>query len=214
MNAIVDEKRESFEREALVHLDAVYRAALRFAGNAPDADDLVQETMLRAYQAWDQYQQGTNAKAWLLTILRHAFISEYRRRASRRDTADVDTVAPATLVNALPVPDPEAAFFESLVDDDVTRAIAELPVTFREVLVLTDVEDLRYEESASVLGVPVGTIKSRLFRARKLLQARLYEYAASTGLVRRRSPAPAAATYERRWLAPSRTWTPPWRPTS
>src|SRR5260221_5045112 len=79
-NAPPDLKRESFEREALVHLDVLYRVALRLSGNAADADDLVQETMLKAYRAWDQYEKGTNAKGWLLTILRHAFINEYRRR--------------------------------------------------------------------------------------------------------------------------------------
>ena len=87
-NAAPDLKRESFEREALVHLDVMYRVALRLTGNPADADDLVQETMLKAYRAWDQYEKGTNAKAWLLTILRHAFINEYRRRTRRFEPAD------------------------------------------------------------------------------------------------------------------------------
>src|SRR2546426_7558456 len=82
----VDEKRATFEREALVHLDSLYRVALRLTGNAADADDLVQETMLKAYRAWDQYEKGTNAKGWLLTILRHAFINEYRRRTRHPET--------------------------------------------------------------------------------------------------------------------------------
>src|SRR5947207_10429052 len=90
----VEEKRKAFEREALVHLDVLYRVALRLTANPSDADDLVQETMLKAYRAWDQYQQGTNAKAWLLTILRHAFINEYRRRIRHPETVDVDAIEP------------------------------------------------------------------------------------------------------------------------
>src|SRR5258708_27810033 len=90
----VDEKRASFEREALVHLDTLYRVALRLSGNPADADDLVQETMLKAYRAWDQYEKGTNAKAWLLTILCHAFINDYRRRTRHTDTVSVVAIAP------------------------------------------------------------------------------------------------------------------------
>jgi RNA polymerase sigma-70 factor (ECF subfamily) len=178
-----DEKRESFEREALPHLDALYRAGLRLAGNATDADDLVQETMLKAYQAWDQYRRGTNAKGWLLTILRHAFINEYRRRASRRETLNLDALEPFAVFEGPQEVDPEGAFFEALVDEDVARAVAALPAAYREVIELTDVEGLKYEETAQVVGVPVGTIKSRLFRARKLLQARLSRYAARIGWI-------------------------------
>src|SRR2546422_1006953 len=90
----VDEKRASFEREALVHLDSLYRVALRLTGNAADADDLVQETMLKAYRAWDQYEKGTNAKGWLLTILRNAFINEYRRRTRHPETVDLEDCPP------------------------------------------------------------------------------------------------------------------------
>src|SRR6266849_7834988 len=93
-NATPDLKRESFEREALVHLDVLYRVALRLSGNPSDADDLVQETMLKAYRAWDQYEKGTNAKAWLLTILRHAFINEYRRKTRHPETVDLDAIEP------------------------------------------------------------------------------------------------------------------------
>ncbi|HKW41796.1 MAG TPA: sigma-70 family RNA polymerase sigma factor [Gemmatimonadales bacterium] len=167
-------RRASFEREALIHLDAVYRAALRLARDAADADDLVQETMLRAYRGWDRYQRGTNAKGWLLTILRNAFIEEYRRRSTRRNTVDVDAIESLA---------PPADFFESLVDDEVVRAIDALPLLYREVVVWTDVEGLPYEETAKLLRVPIGTVKSRVSRARKLLRARLYRYAVSTGLL-------------------------------
>src|SRR5213593_1112216 len=124
----VDEKRASFEKEALVHLDALYRVALRLSGNPADADDLVQETMLKAYRAWDQYEKGTNAKAWLLTILRHAFINEYRRRTRHPETVDVDTIEPFAVFSDVQDEDPQGAFFDKIVDDQVLQAIDQLPV--------------------------------------------------------------------------------------
>jgi RNA polymerase sigma-70 factor (ECF subfamily) len=182
-----DARRASFEREALVHLDALHRVALRLTGNAADADDLVQETMLKAYGAWDRYEQGTNAKAWLLTILRHAFINEYRRRARRPETVDVETIEPFVVFPAVQEDDPQGAFFDRIVDDQVLRAIDALPEAFRETLVLSDVEGLNYQEIARILEVPVGTVKSRLFRARRLLQARLYDYAVEMGYIKRKA---------------------------
>ncbi len=178
------DKRESFEREALVHLDALYRVALRLTGNASDADDLVQETMLKAYRAWDQYEKGTNAKGWLLTILRHAFINEYRRRTRHPETVDVDTIEPFAVFSDIQDDDPQGAFFDRIVDDEVLRAIDQLPEAFRETLVLSDVEGMSYQEIAKILEIPVGTVKSRLFRARQLLQGRLYNYAVSMGYIK------------------------------
>jgi RNA polymerase sigma-70 factor (ECF subfamily) len=179
-----DEKRASFEREALVHLDALYRVALRLTSNPSDANDLVQETMLKAYRSWHQYQQGTNAKGWLLTILRHAFINEYRRRSRRPETVDLDAIEPFAVFDELQDEDPQARFFDQIVDDEVLRAIDALPEQFREAVVLSDVEGMSYEEVARILGVPIGTVKSRLFRARRLLQAKLYEYAVSMGYIK------------------------------
>jgi RNA polymerase sigma-70 factor, ECF subfamily len=182
--APVDEKRESFEREALVHLDSLYRVALRLTGNAADADDLVQETMLKAYRAWHQYERGTNAKGWLLTILRHAFINEYRRRTRHPETVDVDTIEPFAVFSEIQDDDPQGAFFDKIVDDEVLKAIDQLPEAFRETLVLSDVEGMSYQEIAKILEIPVGTVKSRLFRARQLLQGRLYKYAVDNGYIK------------------------------
>jgi RNA polymerase sigma-70 factor (ECF subfamily) len=179
-----DEKRASFEREALVHLDALYRVATRLTGNAADADDLVQDTMLKAYRAWDRFELGTNAKGWLLTILRHAFINEYRRRKRRPESVDVSALEQFTVLSDIQEDDPQGAFFDRIVDDEVLRAIDELPEAFRETLVLSDVEGLSYQEIARVLEVPVGTVKSRLFRARQMLQVKLYEYAVSMGYIK------------------------------
>jgi len=180
----VDAKRASFEREALVHLDSLYRVALRLTGNAADADDLVQETMLKAYRAWDQYEKGTNAKGWLLTILRNAFINEYRRRTRHPETVDLDAIEPYSVFGDVQDDDPQGTFFDRIVDDEVLRAIDQLPEQFRETVVLSDVEGLSYEEIARILEVPVGTVKSRLFRARRLLQRKLYDYAVGMGYIK------------------------------
>ena len=180
----VDQKRASFEQEALVHLDTLYRVALRLTGNAADADDLVQETMLKAYRSWDQYEKGTNAKGWLLTILRNSFINEYRRRTRHPETVDVDTIEPFAVFGEVQDDDPQGAFFDRIVDDEVLKAVVELPEAFRETLVLSDVEGLSYQEIGKILGVPVGTVKSRLFRARQALQGKLYQYAVSMGYIK------------------------------
>jgi RNA polymerase sigma-70 factor, ECF subfamily len=182
-----EERREGFEQEALVHLDALYRVALRLTANAADAEDLVQETMLRAYRSWDRYTPGTNAKGWLLTILRHLFINEYRRRSRHPETVDVDTIEPFALFQEVQEEDPQGAFFDKIVDDEVLRAVDQLPEAFREAVTLSDVEGLSYEEVAKVLDVPVGTVKSRLYRGRRLLQAKLYGYAVSMGYIKGQS---------------------------
>ncbi len=182
--APVDDKRVSFEREALVHLDALYRVALRLTGNPADADDLVQETVLKAYRAWDQYQRGTNAKGWLLTILRNSFINEYRRRTRHPETVDLDTIEPFAVFGDIQEEDPQGAFFDKIVDDEVLRAIDALPEVFRETVVLSDVEGMSYQEIARILDVPVGTVKSRLFRARQMLQGKLYDYAVNMGYIK------------------------------
>jgi RNA polymerase sigma-70 factor, ECF subfamily len=179
-----EERREGFEQEALVHLDALYRVALRLTANPSDAEDLVQETMLRAFRSWERYTPGTNAKGWLLTILRHLFINEYRRRSRHPETVDVDTIEPFALFQEVQEEDPQGAFFDKIVDDEVLRAVDQLPEAFREAVTLSDVEGLSYEEVAKVLDVPVGTVKSRLYRGRRLLQAKLYEYAVGMGYIK------------------------------
>jgi RNA polymerase sigma-70 factor, ECF subfamily len=184
--APVDGKRAAFEKEALVHLDALYRVALRLTNNTADAEDLVQETVLKAYRSWDQYQQGTNAKGWLLTILRNSFINEYRRRTRHPETVDLDTIEPFAVFEGVQEEDPQGAFFDHIVDDEVLRAIDQLPEAFRETVVLSDVEGMSYQEIARILGIPVGTVKSRLFRARQMLQAKLYNYAVSMGYIKGR----------------------------
>jgi RNA polymerase sigma-70 factor (ECF subfamily) len=178
--------REGFEREALVHLDTVYRTALRLTGDPADAEDLVQETMLKAFRAWHQFERGTNARAWLLTILRNTYINQVRHARHQGPTADVAEVEAFTVFRDVQDADPAGTFFAAIVDDEVLRAINALPPEFREVLILSDAEGLSYADIAGVIGAPVGTVKSRLFRARQLLQKRLYDYAESAGYVRKR----------------------------
>jgi RNA polymerase sigma-70 factor, ECF subfamily len=176
----------SFDAEALPHLDALYRVALRLTGDPSQAEDLVQDTMLKAYRAWRQYRPGTNAKGWLLTILRNTFINDYRRRKLEPVPMDLEAVEPHALYRAVEQTDPEGAFFSKIVDAKVLEAIDALAPEFREVLVLSDIEGMRYAEIAETLQVPVGTVKSRLFRARRQLQGALYAHAVEMGYIKPR----------------------------
>lgn len=182
--------KRGFEEEALPHLDAVYRFALRLSGAPDQAEDLVQETFLRAYKSWNQYTQGTQAKSWLFTICRNVFLRR-RERGQRHDqivseSADRSGPGPSAVnpvwVSVLGV-DPEGDFFESIVDDRIIQAIEELPEEYRTAVVLSDLEGLPYAEIAELMEVPVGTVKSRLFRGRRQLQKALYEYAVEMGYI-------------------------------
>lgn len=179
-----------FEAEALPHLDSLYRMALRLSGDSTQAEDLVQETMLKAYRAWNQFRPGTNARAWLLTILRNTFINEYRRRRREPIPVDLEAVEPYAIYRDVEQTDPEGAFFSQIVDARVLEAIDRLPTEFREVLALSDMESLSYAEIAEALDIPVGTVKSRLFRARRQLQKELYEHAVEQGYIRPRDEHP------------------------
>jgi len=179
-----DAKRDQFEREALVHLDDLYGLALRLTGgDEPRSEDLVQTACLRAYQRWDQYELSTNCRAWLMTILRNAFINEYHMRDRRPTVVDYDEVGERSVFEQVGTEDPESRFFENLVDERITAAIEALPEDFRVPLVLSDLQGLSYPEIASALSLPVGTVKSRLFRARRRLQRELYDYAREVGIV-------------------------------
>lgn len=185
MTASSEEKREEFRREALVHLDALYGLGLRLTGGDESAaEDLVQETVLKAYRAWGDYQVGTNCRAWLMTILRNTFIGEFRKEKRRPDPVEYDEAGDRSVFRELGDADPETDFFDRLVDREVVEAIEELEDAFRVPLVLADLEGLSYQAIADELGVPVGTVKSRLFRARRRLQEKLYAYAREMGYLR------------------------------
>ncbi len=183
--------KPGFAEEALPHLDAVYRFALRLAGSADEAEDLVQDTFLRAFRSWDQYTQGTKAKSWLFTICRNVFLRRRERTqrhseivtetATRAGSGSAQVVSPVW--SSVQAVDPEGEFFESIVDERIVDAIEELPEEYRTAVVLSDIEGLPYAEIAELMGVPVGTVKSRLFRGRRRLQEVLYEYAVEMGYV-------------------------------
>jgi RNA polymerase sigma-70 factor (ECF subfamily) len=178
-------RRRRFEAEALPHLDALYRTALRLLRDHGAAEDLVQETYLRAYRAFDRYTPGTNCRAWLFRILLNAGLNARRRAARRPAPVGFEGVEPV-LAAAEPGAEPlgaDLAAFAGLVDDEVRAALEALPAPFREVLLLS-VEGLPYKEIAAALGIPVGTVMSRLFRARRLLRSALGDYARQRGLVR------------------------------
>lgn len=180
--------KAGFEEEAIPYLDAVYRFALRLTGAPDQAEDLVQETFLRAYRSWDQYTRGTAAKSWLFTICRNAFLRTLERSQRHEEIVrenvgrhGPDPVDPVWLsANGV---DPEGEFFDAIVDERIIDAIGALPEEFRSVVVLADVEGFSYAEIAELMDVPVGTVKSRLFRGRRRLQRALYEYAVEMGYI-------------------------------
>jgi RNA polymerase sigma-70 factor (ECF subfamily) len=182
------EKRKRFEEEALVHIDSLYRTALRMTKNENDADDLVQETFLKAYRFWDKFQEGSNCRAWLFKIMTNIFINSYRAKAWTPQTIDLDDIDDGFLYGQLsalgPSDDPENLFFNKVFDDDVKKAIEELPEDFRLVIILSFLEGFSYQEIADILGLNIGTVKSRLHRGRKLLQKSLWDYAVKNGFVK------------------------------
>ena len=177
-------KREEFESEALVHLDTLYNVALRLTSNAANAEDLVQDTVTKAYRSWEKYEKGTNCRALLVTIMRNTFINQFRRESKRPTAVQFDSVEDVSIFESVQDRDPEGSFFRFIVDDEVKQAIQDLPEEFRIPVVLSDVEGMSYAEIAAILELPVGTVKSRLFRGRRRLQQRLYEYALEMGYIK------------------------------
>lgn len=180
---------DSFESIAMPQADALYGAALRMTRDATLAEDLVQETLMRAFRFWHRFQQGTNIKAWLLRIQTNIFINKYRKRQKERavfDSRQVDDLLPRLAVEEQTYLPPETRdeFLKQIIGDEVLRALDELPFEFRMTILLADMHDLSYKEIAEVLECPVGTVMSRLHRARKLLQARLFEYAGERGIIK------------------------------
>src|SRR5678815_3786212 len=183
-------KRNEFERQALVHLDSLYGAAYRLTRNPRDAEDLVQDSLLRAYKFWDSFQQDSNCKAWLLRIVTNTFINEYQRKKRSREVLDAASAeqeaTDGVLVHAgaHDKQSPERAMLQQSVSDDVQRALEQLPDDFRTAVILCDMQGLSYKEIAEIMECPVGTVMSRLFRGRKLLAATLREFAIVEGYVK------------------------------
>ena len=183
-------KREQdlrFEREALPWMDDVYRFARSMTHDEADADDLVQETYLRAYRSWNTFESGSDCRRWLFTICRNVFLRTRQREARQVDTGGDDAVLEtlAAMRDVAPYAGSgEDAIFSRLdLVPAIDQAITALPDAFRSAVVLVDVEGQSYDEAAAVLGVPIGTVRSRLFRGRRLLQQSLLTYARDAGFV-------------------------------
>ncbi len=191
-----DNKQKEFEELAMPHIDSLYNMALRYIFNKEEAEDLVQDTYLKAYRFFSTFQQGTNIKAWLFKILRNTFINKYRKTTNAPGEVfyeDIDTLnteqtavqegVSGKLTDTLATRCNEIS---SLMEDDIKHAIESLPLEYREVILLSDVEELSYKDISEIANVPVGTVKSRLNRGRKLLQKSLWEYAKDRGFIDRR----------------------------
>lgn len=173
-----------FEQEFLPQIDALYTFAYHLTYNEEDANDLVQETYLKAYRFIEHYMEGTNAKAWLFKILKNAFINQYRKKSKQPTQVDYEEV-----VNFHGEEDTQYSsymdlreeMFQHMMGDEVTNAINSLPVDFRVVILLCDIEGFTYEEISKIIDIPIGTVRSRLHRARNMLKEKLQEYAKSLG---------------------------------
>ncbi len=200
---------DSFAEECLGHMDAMYGVACRLTRNPTEAEDLVQDALVKAMRAREQFHAGTNLKAWMFRILTNTFINKYRRGGLERSLFDgpdadplVDGWVSASTMRQLR--EPEQIALMPIVEGEVARAMDALPTEFKLAVILCDVEEFSYEEIAEIMGCPIGTVMSRLHRGRKLLQKSLYSHALALGIVKGEdeifdtTPAGLAATLEER----------------
>jgi len=181
-----DERREVFVRDAVPYLDQMYSAALRYTRNPADAEDLVQETYVKAYDKFHQFRPGTNLKAWLYRILTNSYINRYRRQQRRPEEVSADADPDFSLYDRIAestVAPTEEQVLEQLTDVEVKQALSDLPEQFRIAVYLADVEGFSYAEISEIMDTPIGTVMSRLHRGRSRLQKALYTYATERGLV-------------------------------
>ena len=188
-SSLVAPKNDAFAEEALGHLDAMYGVACKLTRNPTEAEDLVQDALVKAMRARDQFHTGTNLKAWLFRILTNTFINKYRRGGLERSVLegpDSDPLADGWVsANTMrQLRDPEALALMPIVEREIREALDALPAEFRLAVVLCDVEEFSYEEISQIMGCPIGTVMSRLHRGRKLLQRALYNHALALGIVK------------------------------
>ncbi len=178
--------RAAFADQAMSYAPQLYGAALRMTRNRADAEDLVQETYLRAYRGFEGFQDGTNLRAWLFRILTNTFINSYRSKQRRPQETDLADVEDLYMYKRLPqlaaARSAEDQMFELFTDDEVKQALEDLPEAFRLPVLLADVQDFSYKEIAQILDIPIGTVMSRLHRGRKAMQKQLFDYAQARGL--------------------------------
>src|SRR6476469_2557723 len=193
--------RADFPEQAMQYAPQLYSAAMRLTRNSADAEDLVQDTYLRAWRSFATFQEGTNLRAWLYRILTNSFINKYRAKQRRPDESGMDNIEDLylykrlnTLDAALASRSAEDTMFELFTDDEVKQALEDLPENFRIPVLLADVEGFSYREIAEMLDIPNGTVMSRLHRGRKAMQKALFDYAEARGFTRADQPAPPETT--------------------
>ncbi len=192
---------DEFEQESLTYLQNMLAVALRMTRSAPEAEDLVQDTFVKAMRARHQFAEGTNLKAWLLRILTNTFINRYRRGGLERSVLEGPDAGPLAdgwigTATMEAMRDPENVAIRPVLAREINTALEELPEEFRLAVVLADVEELSYKEIADVMGCPIGTVMSRLHRGRRLLKKRLYEHACAMGIVNPESDRPVESKQE------------------
>ena len=166
------------------HINSMYNFAYRLTLDSDDAKDLLQDTYLKAYRFIDSFQQGTNAKAWLFRILKNSFINDYRKKSkepSKVDYQEVESFYNSEEVDRQITPDLRVEALQDMIGDEISDALNSLDVDFKTVIILADLEEFKYDEMAKILDIPIGTVRSRLHRARNLLKERLSEYAKKMG---------------------------------
>jgi RNA polymerase sigma-70 factor (ECF subfamily) len=178
------EKGEIFDSEFMPHINSMHNFAYRLTFDEDDANDLVQDTYLKAFRFIDSFQKGTNAKAWLFRILKNSFINDYRKKSkepAKVDYQDVETYYNSDDVDRQITPDLRVESLQDMIGDEISNALNSLDVDFRTVIILADLEEFKYDEMAKILDIPIGTVRSRLHRARNLLKEKLSEYANKMG---------------------------------
>jgi RNA polymerase sigma-70 factor (ECF subfamily) len=178
------EKGDVFNNEFLPHIRSMYNFGYRLTLDRDDANDLVQDTYLKAYRFIESFQKGTNAKAWLFRILKNSFINDYRKKSkepNKVDYQEVETYYNSEDVDRQITPDLRVESLNNMIGDEISNALNSLDVDFKTVIILCDLEGFKYEEMAKILDIPIGTVRSRLHRARNLLKEKLGEYAKTMG---------------------------------
>ncbi|MCG8387524.1 MAG: sigma-70 family RNA polymerase sigma factor [Cytophagales bacterium] len=178
------EKDTIFESEFLPHIDSMYNFAYRLTFDEDDSKDLVQDTYLKAYRFIESFEQGTNAKAWLFRILKNSFINDFRKKSkepSKVDYQEVETFYNSDEIDKTITTDLRVETVQEMIGDEISNALNSLDVDFRTVIILCDLEGFKYDEMAKILDIPIGTVRSRLHRARNLLKERLSSYAKKMG---------------------------------
>ncbi|MCW8804374.1 MAG: sigma-70 family RNA polymerase sigma factor [Ignavibacteriaceae bacterium] len=179
-------KEDVFTNETSPHRNALYNYALKISGNSDDAQDLVQETYYKAYRHFDKFESGTNSKAWMFMILKNSFINDYRkskREPYKLDYEQIQNFYENVKSDRAQENNLDKDFYNDLLDDELTKAIDQLPSKMREVFLLCDLDGNSYEETAELVGCPIGTVRSRLHRARHMLQETLFDYAKDKGFL-------------------------------